>query len=211
MNFIIDILGFTFRDNYSFLPKEVAVLAVHKEFTAHWIVSAPVPYSTLRKVSKLSNTWLCDNHHGIDWIEEGISLHQLQSNLRRLARVASTFTVYSKEVADYLQDIVGRNIITLEKDPDSPSLCKLHSNDNFCIYHGVERSEIYRCALNNAHKIREFVRRKGKSGLDSEIKTHSKSIKKSVLPCGNHPQTEDEAEDLYSEVYHPAEEEPEYI
>lgn len=211
MNFIVDIQAFTYKDNYTLLPKEVAVLAVHKDYLAHWIVSPPVPYSTLRSVSKLSNTWLCDNHHGIDWIEEGISLHQLHSNLRRLARVASTITVYTKDVADYLQDIVGRSIISLEEDPETPAFCKLKPQDNFCIYHGVERAQIYRCALNNVYRVREYILRTGRTIQDSAIKTHNKSIKTSLISCKNKStQTSDDSED-YSEVYETAEEEPQYI
>lgn len=210
MNFVVAIEGFTYKETFSFLPKEVAILSVHKDFVAHWIVSPPVPFSTLRTVSKLSNTWLCDHHHGLDWIEEGISLHQLQSNLRRIARVASTITVYNKEAADYLQDIVGRSIITLEKETDAPPFSQLKPQDQFCIYHGVERSRVFRCALNTAYKVREYILRSGRILTDSTIKTHVKSLKKSSVGCNKSTQTEDGADD-YTEVYDTAEEEPQYI
>lgn len=204
MDFIIDILGFSYKSDYKYLPKEVAVLTLNKEFLAHWIVTPPVPYSELRTVSKLSNTWLSDNHHGIDWIEEGITLHQLHSNLRRIARVASTITVYYKEVADYLEDVVGRSIVALEKIPDTPSFSSLNPTDEFCIFHGIERAQIYRCALNNAYRVRDYVLNNSKQ--DGEKKTSTKSLKKSLLV------RDKSAEDTeYSEVYDTTEEEPQYF
>lgn len=212
MNFIIDIQAFGYQ-NYQYLPKEVAVLAVNKNYSAHWFVSPPVPHSALKKSAKLANSWLTDNHHGIDWIEVGISLHHLQSNLRRIARVASTVIVYSKEAAEYLEDIIGRNIICLEKDPEVPSLCQLKSKE-FCIYHGVERSQIYRCALSNVYKIREFLLQNGKATSDTAIKTHNKSLKKSSILSNNDKSTQtSEDTDDYSEVYETATEaeEPQYI
>lgn len=198
MNFVVDIQGFTYKESYNFLPKEVAILTVHKEYLAHWIVSPPVPFSALRKVSKLSNTWLSDNLHGLEWVEDGISIHQLHSKLRRIARVASTFTVFSKDVAEYLQDIVGRSVITLANDPECPSLCKLKSQDQFCIYHGIERSQLFNCAVNNVYKIREYVLQGGRSIGDTTSKTQVSSLKKSSIVC-----SEENSED-YAEVYEPA-------
>lgn len=210
MNFIVDIQAFTYKEDHSYLPKEVAVLSVHKNYLAHWIVSPPVSYTTLKSVAKLSNTWLCDNVHGLEWTEDGISLQQLHSKLRRLARVALTITVYSQDVADYLEDVVGRSIITLQSHSDVPSYSKLKPHDQFCIYHGVERSQIFRCALNNVYRLREYILRSGRCLGDTAVKTpSSKCTKKSSLGKNKSTQTENET---YSEIYDSTgEEPPQYI
>lgn len=157
MDCVIDIQGFNYGPNYSFLPKEVAVVAVSNNYSEHWIISPPCSFKELRSASKSANTWLTNNHHGIEWFENGITLEQLKSNIRRVARIAPNIIVRGREKAEFIQNIIGRNVINFEDNPKSPSFRHLPSSGAYCISHGAEKAGKFRCALNNAHNLKQYI------------------------------------------------------
>lgn len=157
MDFIVEIQGFTYGESCAFLPKEVAVVALSKDYSEHWFITSPCSFASLSGLSKKGNTYLTRHFHGIEFVEKGISLEQLKTNLQRIARHASNFLTRGSEKTAFLQDVIGRNIINLEKIPDVPSFRRLPPCDTYCLLHGVEKAEAYRCALNGAVALKKYL------------------------------------------------------
>lgn len=156
MDLIVDIQGFTYGDICEFLPKEVAIVSVTSDYSEHWFISPPCEFSSLQELSKKGNTYLTRHFHGIEFVEEGISLEQLKNNLRRIARFTANFITRGADKAAFLQKVIGRYVINLERNPHSPSFRSLPPCGTYCLYHGLEKSGKYKCALNNAVALKNF-------------------------------------------------------
>ena len=90
MDYIIEVLGF--RDSHNkFVLKEVAAVALGKEYIAHWIAAAAHSFSDLPIKMQVCNNWLTGNHHGIEWFDGDIPHRQLHANLGELPRSARHF------------------------------------------------------------------------------------------------------------------------
>lgn len=166
----MDIQGFTFGERCAFLPKEVAVVALAKDYSEHWIISPPCSFASLRALSKKGNTYLTNHYHGIEFVEKGISLGQLKANLQRIARYASNFITHGTEKAEFLQGVIGRSVINLEQNPAAPSFRRLPLCKTYCFLHGVEKAEVFKCALNHAVALKNYLR-KANIPLDSCYET----------------------------------------
>lgn len=155
MDFIVDVLGF--RDSAAkFMIKEVAVVSLNNEYIAHWISSAPHSFSDLPIKTQVHNNWITSNIHGIEWFEGDIPYRQLHANLRELARTARQIFVRGVEEAHLIQNITTRHVENLESF-NCPSTYNLPKRDIFCCYHGALHKGLYKCALNNAYRLKSWV------------------------------------------------------
>lgn len=170
MDYIVDIQSFTYGVDYKLLPKEVAVLSTTKDYVRHWIISPPCPFSELRAVSRQGNTWQTNNYHGLEWFEDGITLDQLEVNLQRIARHASHVITRGRERTIYLQEIMGRNIINLDDIADLKAFRDIPPSETYCMIHGVERAQVFKCALNNVYTYKRLLRTIEDFRLDRTVK-----------------------------------------
>lgn len=164
MDLVIDIQ--CFKDNKNrIIPKEVGVVALHKEFTAHWIVSPDCNSKSLRKEILRQNNWLTVNHHGIEWCEGDVSLKKMQKNLQEICMKADKIYVRGKEKKELLEKVTTREIINLERDNACPPFQKLTWCEKYCIQHAIKPCYLrYACALNNAFRLKNWLTsRKGEA------------------------------------------------
>ena len=52
---------------------KVAVLPLDQNFTGHWIVSPNSQITTLCQEARKENDWLSQSHHGLEWLDQGVS------------------------------------------------------------------------------------------------------------------------------------------
>lgn len=159
MNIVIDIQGIKDRCN-AFIPKEIAVASVDSDYSAHWLVSPPHSYKSLPPSVKRQNTWLVDNYHGIEWSDGETTLRAIETVLKKIAVQADRILTRGAEKATYLAHLTDCFIINLEEDTEDPSFRHLPECETLCIHHSLLRKKkpTYRCALNNAVKIKEWLR-----------------------------------------------------
>lgn len=171
MNIVIDIQGL--KDKYNnFIPKEVAVVSVTSSYYAHWIVSAPYAYNTLPPSVKRQNTWLLDNHHGIEWTEGETPLRAIEAILKKIAVQCDRIFTRGSDKSTYLTQLTECFVINLEEDTEDPSFRNLPKSDTFCIYHGLRRkNRVYRCALDNAVRIKTWLCHSDRIGSLWEYRT----------------------------------------
>lgn len=87
MNVVID--EECFKDNKNrIIPKQVAVCALDKEFTAHWIIALYARLNRLGQNIRKQNNWLMQQHHGTDWCKGDISEKLLYNNLQKICNKA---------------------------------------------------------------------------------------------------------------------------
>lgn len=157
MNIVIDIQGLKDRSN-EFIPKEIAIISVNADYNAHWIVSAPHAYKSLPPSVKRQNTWLTDNHHGIEWSAGETSLRAVENILKKIAVQSDRIFTRGSDKANYLSQLTGCFIINLEEDETDPSFRNLPPCNTLCIYHSVLcKNSSFRCALNSAAKIKKWL------------------------------------------------------
>lgn len=159
MNIVIDIQAVRDRGN-AFIPKEIAVVSVHSDYSAHWIVSAPHPYRSLPPSIKRQNTWMVEHHHGLEWTDGETTLRAIESALQKIAVQADRIFTRGTEKASYLAHLTDCFIINLEEDTEDPSFRHLPECETLCIQHSLLRKKksTYRCALNNATRVKEWLR-----------------------------------------------------
>ena len=113
MDYIIEVLGF--RDSHNkFVLKEVAVVALRKEYIAHWIAAAPHSFCDLPIKIQVFNNWLTSNHHGIEWFDGNISHREVHANLRELTRPARQIFIKGSQESAIIQSITTRHVENLE-------------------------------------------------------------------------------------------------
>ena len=155
MDYIIEVLGF--RDSHNkFVLKEVAVVALGKEYIAHWIAAAPHSFCDLPIKIQVFNNWLTSNHHGIEWFDGDIPHRQLHANLRELTRSARQIFVKGSQESAIIQSITTRHVENLE-NYNCPPLHQLNKSDIFCCFHGAQCTQAFMCALNNAVRIKSWI------------------------------------------------------
>lgn len=177
MDYIIDIVGF--HDSHDkLIAKEVSIVALNKEYFAHWMVTAPHAFSELPIKIQVQNSRLTSYHHGIEWFEGDIPHRQLHANLRELIRTARFIFVRGSQEAKLAQDITALSTENLE-EYQCPSVYNLPNCSTFCCFHGSRHKEIYFCALNNAMKIKHWV---GKNfASTSSLNVYHKNIEPKSL------------------------------
>lgn len=187
MNIVIDIQGVRDRCN-AFIPKEIAIVSVHSDYSAHWIVSAPHSYNSLPPSIKRQNTWLIDSYHGIEWSDGETTLRAIETALKKIAVQADRIFTRGAEKAAYLAHLTDCFIINLEEDIEDPSFRNLPECETLCIYHSLLRRKksTYKCALNHAVKIKEWLRHSSRIASLWEYRTTTTwSVGLSELGGGN--------------------------
>jgi hypothetical protein len=147
-DYVIDVQGF--HDIIGeFLPKEIAVLGIHGNYIAHWMIkydetvhnTAEFPIGILA-----TNTYMTCYHHGIEWFDGEADLVAVYNALRGIARNALRIYVRGHQKQELLQKQLGRQIINLE-EYRCPSFKNLpRDNRHYCAYHGL-KGEYFACAL----------------------------------------------------------------
>src|SRR5436190_22075100 len=159
MDIVVDIQGFRGAE-MKFIPKEVAVVAIDTPLVRHWIIRPPYPFNRLSKAAKRENSWLTWNYHGIDWFDGEDEPECFTSQLREITRSANNIYVVSdNETAQYLQNLLARNIYNLENI--SPAF-KFHTDNEeqgYCSYHEsfIAGAVYIQCAHKNAYKLKRWI------------------------------------------------------
>ena len=157
MDLVIDFQ--CFRDNENrVIPKEVAVLSVKQDFSAHWITAPLYKSNKLKSDVRRTNNWLTLNHHGLDWYDGEVSVKDVYKNLRGICRRADKIYVRGREKAALLSKVTTREIINLELEDDCPPFQKLTWCENYCMQHAIKPTHIrFSCALNNAYRLKNWL------------------------------------------------------
>lgn len=109
MDLIIDLQFF--KDNKDrVVPKEVAIVALYKDFSAHWIIAPSCNTRSLKKYILRQNNWLTLNHHGLDWYEGDVTLKNFYKSLQDICKQAGKIYVRGAEKAKLLNKITVRVI-----------------------------------------------------------------------------------------------------
>jgi len=167
MDIIVDIQGFKDVEE-SFFPKEVAIVSINNAHYAHWIIAQPCSFTELSARSKSQNNWLSKNFHGIEWFEGDTPYKNLCRHLRTIAQFTNQIFTRGKDKSTFLQRITSRNVINLEEEKECPSFHQLPQLEQACLFHSIKSktsNQEYTCALNNALRIRKWI--KGFGRLDS--------------------------------------------
>ena len=85
MDFIIEIQGFQSTSG-SFIPKEVVIVSIDKNYTTHWIVTPICNFMELPVNIRRHNNSLTLYKHGIEWFEGDVPEKYLFANLRKLSK-----------------------------------------------------------------------------------------------------------------------------
>ncbi|XP_036150639.1 uncharacterized protein LOC118648436 [Monomorium pharaonis] len=160
MDIVIDIQGFKDTEE-SFFPKEVAVVSVNTAHCAHWIIAQPYSFTELSTRSKSQNNWLSKNFHGIEWFEGDTPYKNLCRHLRAVTQLTNRIFTRGADKSAFIQRITSRNIINLEEEQECPSFHRLPQLEQTCLIHNIKsktNNREYTCALNNALRIRKWLK-----------------------------------------------------
>lgn len=158
MEVIIDIQFCKNSDNKN-IPKEVAIVSVNDEYTGHWIVLPPYSVKRLHLDARMQNNWLTQNHHGLTWFDGDVTHKSLQKNLNDIAKQVGKIYVRGRDKVDFLQTFLINEIINLEDDETCPSFENLTWRNYYCIKHALKFCYLsYSCALNNAYKLKVWLK-----------------------------------------------------
>ena len=156
MDLIVDIQCLKIGNNIT-VPKEIAVVALQGDFTAHWLVSPTSPIHTLSANIIKQNRWLTRHHHGLDYFDAESSLHVIYTALQEITKKASKIYVRVSDKSFILHKIIDRKFVNLEYNKDCPIFKKL-SSDVYCIRHAIKADfRKYCCALNNDHRLKSWL------------------------------------------------------
>lgn len=151
MTVIIDIQGFRGVEN-EFIFKEIAALTVDCETFYTFLLSPPTEINKLPEAIKDQNSWLTNNHHGLEYNKGFTSYEELCNILRNLLDGFKTVYVKGKEKrSEILRIFDHENIINIE-DLGCPSLN--HLNESYCstacLWH---KNKKFMCATLNVKNI----------------------------------------------------------
>ena len=148
----------------------MAVLSLDQNFTGHWIVSPNSKITTLCQEARKENDWLSQNHHGLDWLDQGVSAKVLFKNLEEICKRAKNIYVRGGTKVTILRKITTRHIINLEFEDECSPFHKLTASSNYCMHHALKFCfSKYSCALNNAFKLKTWLNTRGKSQAVEEF------------------------------------------
>ena len=116
-----------------------------------------VDVNSLNDDIRRENNWLSQNFYGFDYLEGEVALKVVHKILRELTKSARKIYIQGSEKWLLLHKIIANEIINLEYDKKCPPFDKLSSNV-YCIHHAVKfSSRKYRCALNNAYRLKSYL------------------------------------------------------
>ena len=157
MDIVVDIQCFKNTQN-KVVPKEIAIVALNDDFTAHWVVAPKNRISAFSRAMRRENNWLTENHHGLDFFEGDITEKALYRTLRDLTRKVRKIYVRGKQKWTILYEVTAREIINLETDKDCPPFHRLPWVNKYCLQHAIKSPYLaYTCALNNAHRLKNWL------------------------------------------------------
>ena len=167
MDIVIDIQGFRDETN-NFIAKEVAVVAIDAPFVSHWIMMPPCAFGKLPAKARRENNWLSRNYHGIEWFDGEVNPKYFTSHLREIARHARCIYVRGNEKANYLRNLLSRDINNLEGiSPSFKNLTPEEDAIQYCGHHGVRKFGNFHCALYNAYKLKYWLSEQNNCENDS--------------------------------------------
>lgn len=156
MDFVIDVQGFRGKEG-NFLPKEIALIALHHTYIVHWIIAPPYTFNNLHSKYRRQNNWLSRHHHGIEWHEGSSRFIDVVDTLRSVTRNAGRIFTRGREKAEFLMEVTSREIINLEDDERCPALKRLVSSTLRCAPHATKRNQKLVCALNFAASLKAWI------------------------------------------------------
>ena len=157
MDLVIDI-QFCKDANDKNVPKEVAILALNKDFSSHYMILPPYSIKKLPSKVRCQNNWLMQNHHALTWLDGDVSQRTLQKNLETISRYSNKVYVRGREKLVFLQGVIHNEIINLEDDDNCPSFENLDSTGKYCLQHGIKSPDLsFHCAMNNAGKLKFWL------------------------------------------------------
>lgn len=158
MDIVVDIQGMRGKDS-EFIPKEIAVVAVDKPYSAHWITVPPCHFGELPGTSRKQNNYLTKYYHGLEWFEGDVGLKQVYANLREISRGSRHIYTRGHDKMVLLRDITSRDIFDLADDEDAPSYAFMPKCHRKCLRHAQLNDSLSdHCALRQAFQIKNWLR-----------------------------------------------------
>lgn len=173
MDIVVDIQGMRGKDS-EFIPKEIAVVAVDRPYSAHWIIAPPCHFAELPQNSRSQNNFLSKIYHGLEWFEGDVSCKQVYANLREISRNSRRIYTRGHDKAILLRDVMSRDILNLEDEVGAPSYTFMPKSYRKCFRHGLIKDtsssiSSTHCAMRQAFQIKNWLREhpfKGESYKD---------------------------------------------
>ena len=138
-----------------FLPKEIAVVCLTGGYSDHWILDQPYLESKLSDVARIENKWLTQSTHGLEWKQGDVPYTWVFARLRQLSLTADRVYLYGSDRRKFLENSMNCDLIDL--DGIIPPLRELPPTNRHCIQHGVKLKGKYPCAVDNAHRLKNYV------------------------------------------------------
>lgn len=161
MDIVVDIRGMI-DDSFNIIPKEVAVVALDKQVTMHWIVQPPYPYGKLGAMTRLLNNSRSMFWHGLEWDDGDITSLEMSDHLRKIVNDSRHIYTWELETAVFLQEITGeKNIICLKNKLFSHEFEKLvKTAPEKCLVHALKHTpDAFECALTYASAMKKWIKR----------------------------------------------------
>lgn len=157
MDIVADVQFFKDKKN-SFVPKEIALVSLKGDFSAHWIVSAVQRIESLPSEARKDNNWLSRHKHGLDYFDGSVTLKALYRTLSDIFKCVEKIYVRGKEKWLLFHKISTREVINLEYDKDCPSFENLPWSDKYCLNHAIKTNYLqFSCALNRACRLKSYL------------------------------------------------------
>lgn len=160
---VIDVQGFIL-DNKLY-AKEVCVSGVDSEITT-FLIESPLKYSELTNKDRITNTWLYNHLHGLNWYTGSTTLNELIKYLVLTMKQKEEEypIVYVKgfEKVKWLKELLREKIelyiINLDElnCPNIKTLYKNNANINICKNHNNNNIN-YICAEKSVILLRNFI------------------------------------------------------
>lgn len=141
MRVIIDVQGFKIENN-KFIVKEFA--AYDGKNICHYIFKPPFPMRMLPSNLYKQAIWLTENHHGLNWKDGFVPLHQFPAILQYVTSKSDGIYAKGKEKVEYLQKYSSKPVFELDEQP------ALEQQEPRCFFH---TSDLCICALSNVYYL----------------------------------------------------------
>ena len=92
------------------IPTEIAVVTLQKPSILHWIVSPPCTFSHLSRDIQNTLSYFTTNIYGLQYPEGSVSVAFVETYVREISAAAATIYVKGRDVAHYVEKVIGRNV-----------------------------------------------------------------------------------------------------
>ena len=150
MAFIVAVQSSFFTDD-KLEVKEIAVVGLQKQSISHWIVSPSCDFSKLSKIARQHSTNNTMREHHLCWTDGQSSIKKVEECIREITRGGDIYVDGDRAERQYIENIVGKNIMSLEKTR-MPSFNRLKMNNvvSLCGLHCAREEKDVNCALQRA-------------------------------------------------------------